>query len=90
VAVDPGETTASETRIEYCPRPDATPEGELAALAAVYSYLLDLYEEKAGEEVAGGEEEPPRASPQKRSGIVRPKTSAPNLRAKLEERTQST
>src|SRR3712207_975922 len=27
-------------RIEYIPRNDATPEGELAALAAVYRYLL--------------------------------------------------
>jgi hypothetical protein len=27
-------------RIQYVPRDDATPEGELAALAAVYRYLL--------------------------------------------------
>jgi hypothetical protein len=27
-------------RIEYIPRDDATPESELAALAAVYRYLL--------------------------------------------------
>jgi hypothetical protein len=25
----------------YAPRPDATPEGELSALAAVYAFVLD-------------------------------------------------
>ena len=30
----------SSTRITYTPRPDATPEGELNALAAVYRFIL--------------------------------------------------
>jgi hypothetical protein len=34
-------------RITYSPHPDATPEGELAALAAVYQYLLDHHEKNA-------------------------------------------
>ena len=28
-------------RIAYVPRPDATPEGELSALAAIYRLVLD-------------------------------------------------
>jgi hypothetical protein len=31
----------SSPRITYTPRPDATPEGELTALAAVYRLILD-------------------------------------------------
>ena len=31
----------SEARIVYTPRPDATSESEAAALASVYSYILD-------------------------------------------------
>src|SRR5688500_10123859 len=33
-------------RIEYVPRGDATPEGELAALAAVYAAILRAHEHK--------------------------------------------
>jgi hypothetical protein len=35
-------------RISYTPNPDATPEGEKSALAAVYKFLLDCYEKKKG------------------------------------------
>ncbi len=31
----------SKARFVYTPRPDATPEGELSALAAVYRLILD-------------------------------------------------
>jgi hypothetical protein len=31
----------SAPRITYVPRPDATPEAELNALASVYSFILD-------------------------------------------------
>ena len=34
-------------RIIYTPRPDATPEGELNALAAVYRIILDRCKENA-------------------------------------------
>lgn len=34
------------SRITYTPRPDATPEGELNALAAVYAFVLKCGEEK--------------------------------------------
>ena len=30
-------------RITYAPRPDATPEGELNALASVYRFILDCH-----------------------------------------------
>jgi hypothetical protein len=33
----------SDPRVFYSPREDATPVGELAALAAVYRYLLDRH-----------------------------------------------
>jgi hypothetical protein len=33
-------------RIEYVPRDDATPEGELTALANVYRFLLDRHERR--------------------------------------------
>lgn len=35
---------ASDSRVIYAPRPDATPEGELAALAAVYALVLQAHE----------------------------------------------
>ncbi len=46
-------------RITYTPRPDATPEGERAALAAVYKLILDCHQTKknaAGETSANGDD----------------------------------
>lgn len=37
--------SAGDPHVTYVPCPDATPEAELAALAAVYRYLLDRREE---------------------------------------------
>jgi hypothetical protein len=34
--------------IKYTPRPDATPEGELSALVAVYRFILDRAKSKEG------------------------------------------
>ena len=34
----------SEAKVTYTPRPDATPEGELAALPAVYAFVLQARE----------------------------------------------
>ncbi len=31
----------SEPAITYAPRPDATPEGEMSALAKIYEYVLN-------------------------------------------------
>ncbi len=36
----PAQQAASEQRLEYSPRPDATSETEARALAAVYAYIL--------------------------------------------------
>lgn len=36
----------SDTRITYAPRPDATAEAELNALAGVYRYILDCHAKK--------------------------------------------
>jgi hypothetical protein len=35
-----------KVRVTYEPRPDATPESETAALAAVYRFILDRHAEK--------------------------------------------
>jgi hypothetical protein len=35
-----------EVRVTYEPRPDATPDSETAALAAVYRFILDRHAEK--------------------------------------------
>ncbi len=40
----------SDAHINYIPRPDANPEGEAAALAAVYRYVLfDSYASRGGD-----------------------------------------
>lgn len=36
------------TRIIYTPRPGATSEGEVAALASVYRFLLDCHAKRKG------------------------------------------
>lgn len=38
----------SNTRIACSPRPDATPEAELSALANVYKFVLDCRAKKKG------------------------------------------
>jgi hypothetical protein len=44
----------SETRVVYKSRPDATPESEAQALAAVYRFVLDCHaKKKAGVRRAG-------------------------------------
>jgi hypothetical protein len=48
---------AGDSRVIYVPRPDATPEGELAALAAVYRFLLDRRERSDDDLAADGAEE---------------------------------
>jgi hypothetical protein len=47
---------AGDSRVTYSPRPDATPEGELTALAAVYRFLLDR-RERSDVAAADGPEE---------------------------------
>ena len=36
----------SSTRITYAPRPDATPEAEISALAAIYKLCISSHERK--------------------------------------------
>ena len=36
----------SSPRITYAPRPDATPEAELSALAGAYRFILDCHAKK--------------------------------------------
>jgi hypothetical protein len=44
---------ANKTRITYKPRPDATPESELAVLAAVYAFILDRHAKRKAAEGSG-------------------------------------
>jgi hypothetical protein len=44
-------------RVTYAPRADATPEGELAALAAVYAFILECHAKKKAAEASGGEDD---------------------------------
>ena len=62
---DTPDTTASGARMSapgnpclvYVPREDATPEGELAALSAVYRYVLERHDgrKKCSKTQCGGE-----------------------------------
>ncbi len=36
----------NKPRLDYVPREDATPEGELAALAAVFAFVIQAHERK--------------------------------------------
>jgi hypothetical protein len=37
---------AGDSRVTYTPRPGTTPEAELAALAAVYAFVIQAHEQK--------------------------------------------
>jgi hypothetical protein len=51
----------SSPRITYTPRPDATPEAELSALANVYKLVLDNHARKKGSRPAAPDD-PERSS----------------------------
>ena len=49
-------------RIDYAPRPDATPEGELNALANIYKFVLDsAHKNAAGRTTTNGGDEKERS-----------------------------
>jgi hypothetical protein len=58
-------------RLVYVPREDATAEGELAASAAIYRFVLQHHEKKKAAEVSEGEEAAERDCT---GGIVHKKT----------------
>ena len=47
----------NDPRIAYTPLPDATPEGELEALAAVYAFVLDCHDRKKATDGSGGQDD---------------------------------
>ena len=57
------------TCLIYVPRENATPEGELAALAAIYRFILQHHEKKNDAGVSEGEE----AAERNRTGGTVPK-----------------
>ena len=50
-------TQNGKRRINYTPLPDATPESELDALAAVYSFVLESHETKKAAAPSGQEDD---------------------------------
>ena len=46
----------AEPRITYVPRPNATPQGEISALANAYKFILQCGEAKRAATENGGEE----------------------------------
>ena len=70
-------------RVAYFPRKDATPEGELAALAAVYAFLIRVYERNKATAPATEREGAPRSmNAKERRDRERPNQARPNtLRA---------
>jgi hypothetical protein len=48
---------SNDLRISYCPLPDATPESELEALAAVYSFLIQSHENRKAANLSGDDQE---------------------------------
>ena len=48
--------SSREPHVTYVPLPDATPERELNALAAVYRFILNRHVEEKAAGVNGGEE----------------------------------
>jgi hypothetical protein len=50
------------SRVTYTPRPDATPEGELNALANIYKFVLDsAHKNAAGRTTTNGGDEKERS-----------------------------
>jgi hypothetical protein len=47
---------SNASRITYTPRPDATPESELSALATVYKFILNRYAQKKAADPSGGDD----------------------------------
>jgi len=54
-ARDARRSTTDDPRIAYAPREDATSEGELSALAAIYAFVYKCHEQKVTAE--GGDDE---------------------------------
>jgi hypothetical protein len=50
-----GMTRQSKGRINYVPRQDASPEGELDALVAVYAFVLEAHAKKEAAAPSGPE-----------------------------------
>jgi hypothetical protein len=50
-------STPDDPRVVYVPRQDATPEGELTALAAVYAFLFERHQQRATAAEAGDAED---------------------------------
>ncbi len=61
----------SSARIVYVPRPDATPETEAVALAAVYRFLLDQHAKEKGDVRRAADDAERRSNETGASSILR-------------------
>ena len=57
-------------RVSYAPRVDATPKGELSALAAVYKIILERHQRKNDAGTERGQEEGEEAAERNRTGGI--------------------
>jgi len=60
----PNRPASDAPRVVYVPRPDATAEREIAALAATYRFVLERHEGKQGTDVAELSTGRPEGSPE--------------------------
>ena len=62
----PNRPASDAPRVVYVPRPDATTEREIAALAAAYRFVLERHAGKQGTDPGGGSTGRPEGSPEDR------------------------
>ncbi|MBA4116429.1 MAG: hypothetical protein H0X71_08360 [Rubrobacter sp.] len=60
----------SEPQVAYYPREDATPEGELSALVAVYKFCLECHDRKKGVRAESGGEDGEEADESSHTGEI--------------------
>ena len=57
----PSSGSTCQTVVSYIPRPNATPEAELSALAAAYRFILDSKKKKEGSRPGAPDDEKERS-----------------------------
>jgi hypothetical protein len=66
---------ASKVPITYTSRPNATPEAELSALAAVYKFIFDCHAKKMGRPATSGPNDAMKGSKHDRATEIISKSS---------------
>lgn len=74
---------SNDTHIDYHPLPDATPEAELGALAAVYSFLMQRHANRTAAEL-GGEDKEKGGEQDHKPGSLRVAEPRPTVRSGID------